>query len=276
MALLSDITSEIGFMPTGCILPFAGSIPPPGWLFCSGGAVSRLTYSKLFSFLSPSQSCNTNNSSTTVTVTSVTYLSAGMIVFGSGIPLGATVVSVGVSTVVISAAATATAIGVTLYFGGFGYGNQQTGGSTFNLPDFRGMFLRGVGGSSANDPDKTLRNAMNTGGNIGNNVGSIQGNATKKNGLGVSTAASSVTIAKDLFNHSHGYSDNANLALLDAAAGGTRYSGNASLVSTPRTTDASSLSGDATGSAAAQGITFPSGDNETRPLNAYVNYIIKT
>jgi microcystin-dependent protein len=51
---------------------------------------------------------------------------------------------------------------------------QGDGSTTFNLPDYRGRFLRGVTGVSSNDPDAALRTAMNTGGNTGNNVGSVQ------------------------------------------------------------------------------------------------------
>lgn len=52
---------------------------------------------------------------------------------------------------------------------------QGNGSTTFNLPDYRGRFLRGVDGAAGNDPDKASRTAMNTGGNTGNNVGSVQG-----------------------------------------------------------------------------------------------------
>lgn len=54
----------------------------------------------------------------------------------------------------------------------FGSGDGST---TFNVPDFRGRFLRGVDGTAGNDPDKSSRTAMNPGGNTGNNVGSVQG-----------------------------------------------------------------------------------------------------
>jgi microcystin-dependent protein len=47
-------------------------------------------------------------------------------------------------------------------------------GTTFNLPDTRGLFLRGVDGLAARDPDSASRIAINSGGNIGNNVGSFQ------------------------------------------------------------------------------------------------------
>ena len=54
------------------------------------------------------------------------------------------------------------------------------GSTTFNLPDLRGMFLRGVSGSSDNDPDKSSRTMLtNNGGNTGNNVGSYQGDAIR-------------------------------------------------------------------------------------------------
>ncbi|MFH0756870.1 MAG: tail fiber protein [Bacteroidota bacterium] len=51
---------------------------------------------------------------------------------------------------------------------------QGDGSSTFNLPDLRGMFLRGVDNGAGNDPNASDRAALNTGGNIGDNVGSYQ------------------------------------------------------------------------------------------------------
>jgi len=49
------------------------------------------------------------------------------------------------------------------------------GVTTFNLPDYRGRFLRGVDGAAGNDPDAATRTAAKTGGNVGNTVGSTQG-----------------------------------------------------------------------------------------------------
>lgn len=40
--------------PTGLISPFAGSSAPTGWLICDGSAVSRATYSSLFSVIADS------------------------------------------------------------------------------------------------------------------------------------------------------------------------------------------------------------------------------
>ena len=56
---------------------------------------------------------------------------------------------------------------------------QGDGSSTFNLPDLRGRFLRGVDGSAGNDPDANARTALYIGGNIGNNVGSYQSDELK-------------------------------------------------------------------------------------------------
>lgn len=51
----------------------------------------------------------------------------------------------------------------------------------FNVPDYRGRFLRGVDGSAGRDPDTTTsdRPAMNPGGNAGNAVGSVQADEFK-------------------------------------------------------------------------------------------------
>ncbi len=46
--------------------------------------------------------------------------------------------------------------------------------STFNLPDLRGRFVRGVDHGAGNDPDARLRKASNKGGNTDNKVGSYQ------------------------------------------------------------------------------------------------------
>ena len=57
---------------------------------------------------------------------------------------------------------------------------EGNGSSTFNLPDLRGMFLRGVSIDSGNDPDADSRIMLNNnGGNTGNNVGSYQADAIR-------------------------------------------------------------------------------------------------
>lgn len=48
------------------------------------------------------------------------------------------------------------------------------GATTFNLPDYRGRFLRVWAHGSANDPDRASRTAMATGGATGDAIGSVQ------------------------------------------------------------------------------------------------------
>lgn len=157
-----------GFLaPTGSITMYGGAAAPSGWLLCDGSAVSRTTYSALFSAISTA----------------------------------------------------------------YGIGN---GTSTFNIPDMRGMFPRGVTGASSNDPDASSRTAIN-GGNSGNNVGSVQ------------------TDQFESHTHSGTYYQ-------QTGGGGT-----------------AGVAGYGTGA----GVTGPggvpaNGGNETRPINIYVNFIIKT
>ncbi|MCP4134533.1 MAG: tail fiber protein [bacterium] len=58
---------------------------------------------------------------------------------------------------------------------GTAWGNGD-GSTTFNLPDLRGMFLRGVSDESGVDPDASERENQN-GGNTGDAVGTYQGHA---------------------------------------------------------------------------------------------------
>lgn len=104
-------------------------------------------------------------------------------------------------------------------------------GTHFNLPDFRGRFMRGVDGAAGRDPEDAARTAMNAGGNTGDAVGSIQGFATAAPTIPFTVAT-------------------------DNAAGA----------------DPASVS---LGIAAAGTIAVAGGDAETRPINAYVNFIIK-
>lgn len=264
LATLGDQTSSqaagsiSSLMPSGVILPFGGNTPPNGWLLCDGSTISRTVYADLFQAI------------------------------------------------------------------GTAHGRGD-GSTTFNLPDFRGRFMRGVDGTANRDPDKTTRTAANPGGNTGNNVGSIQNNATAKNGLSASASGSSVSGTTNI-GHSHGSSSVSGSTNIGHSHSGTSISGyvpgllrrTMAYGYTPVGTTvnrwvddynsgdtASTLSGSAggqslgtsnvalasgsaggqtlatsnvalaSGSASAQTITVADGDNETRPLNINVQYIIK-
>jgi microcystin-dependent protein len=120
----------------------------------------------------------------------------------------------------------------------FGQGNNST---TFNVPDFRGRFLRGRDGNTGRDPDRGSRTAMNTGGLAGDSVGSVQGD--------------------DLRSHTHDYGD-----IYHSEGGGT--------ITVPSNRGSGDTDGDNRGYEISR-TTASRGGHETRPVNAYVNYIIK-
>jgi len=228
-----------GIVPPGVVWAYAGATAPTGWLLCDGTTIARATYTALFAAIGTAH--------------------------GTG-----------------------------------------DGSTTFHLPDYRGRFLRGVDSAVGRDPDRASRIAANTGGNTGDNVGSVQGLATaiasgtqsgtkSTTGLanstsslsGISASASSIsgtTNGPNTVAHTHAMPTTA-LTLTGGSNLTPNNTNNASNVNTLGVNDqglgshthtfggtaaAQTISG---GTAASQSI---SGDNETRPLNANVTYIIKT
>lgn len=131
---------------------------------------------------------------------------------------------------------------------------QGDGATTFNVPDYRGRFVRGVDSGQGRDPDAGSRTAMNTGGNTGDNVGSIQADATARPNTAFTT--------DDPGDHTH------TITTTDGNFGGGTHAKRA--LDLDLSTDTTSASGAHTHSITG------GGDNETRPVNAYVNWIIKT
>jgi len=64
----------------------------------------------------------------------------------------------------------------TIIGGSFGSGDNI---KTFNVPDLRGRFVRGVDSGAGRDPDAKSRTASATGGSTGDRVGSLQGDEFK-------------------------------------------------------------------------------------------------
>ena len=133
----------------------------------------------------------------------------------------------------------------------FGQGDNTT---TFTLPDFRGRFLRGRDGSAGRDPNDTTRTAMATGGATGDNVGSIQGQMTK--------LPTSAFTTSDPGDHSHTYQCSG----IGTAANNVpeKSDGNNTIYTNETDNDGG-----------AHTHTIGGGDVETRPINIYVNYIIR-
>ncbi|MCL2327761.1 MAG: phage tail protein [Bacteroidetes bacterium] len=135
----------------------------------------------------------------------------------------------------------------------WGAGNNST---TFNIPDTRGVFLRGWSGTSGRDADAEKRTASRSGGYTGNAIGSYQNDAAPN------ITGKAKTISEDWQLGGSG----------EGAIGKENgyYSG-----VTPRSTDgqnAGAITFDASRSSAVYG---RDGANEIRPKNIYVHYIIK-
>ena len=152
-----------------------------------------------------------------------------------------------------------TAIGVA-----HGYGDNST---TFNLPDYRGRFIRGRDGAVARDPNAGTRTAANTGGNTGDAVGSVQGDVLQ----GFRTAGQ--VVISETGNPVNGQVVNVGSSVSGSAGNGI----NATFNSANNTFQGAYFNRmGVTGTITTDTVNgTPRTSSETRPLNAYVNYIIK-
>ena len=130
------------------------------------------------------------------------------------------------------------------------------GSTTFNLPDMRGEFLRGLdnmgtaAGARGKDVDGTART-----------VGQTQSQATAANGLSTTSGGS----------HTH------RLSIRGVTASGSNASGTASLMNNTPTGTAVTLNSNNTANTtgSTHSHSMQSSDTETRPANMAINYIIK-
>lgn len=150
------------------------------------------------------------------------------------------------------------------------------GSTTFALPNYAGRFLRGRANGSANDPDRASRTAAATGGSTGDAVGSVQANAAARPTTGFTGTAATGG------SHEH---------RLSAASGTLNVAIANSFVATGSANSLGTYGGSLPGgwtelragsnfngidSSHSHTVSITAGgDNETRPVNAYVNYIIK-
>ena len=127
------------------------------------------------------------------------------------------------------------------------------GSTTFNLPDYRGGFLRGWDNGAANDPDAATRTDAGDGSTTGDHVGTKQADATAR-------PTSAFTTNSD--SHSHPVASYSGTG----SHGGSQVRAQ-DLVPPDR--------GASTGSDAHSHSITGGGDNETRPTNINVMYCIK-
>lgn len=138
---------------------------------------------------------------------------------------------------------------------------QGDGSTTFNLPDYRGRFMRGVDGGIGRDPDRTSRKHPTTGATIGDVVGSTQGHSFQTH-----------THVQD----SHGHSIDGSASSSSTAPLNTTYP--RPLGATVAAAAVDNVVNDSIATnqnAVATGTHAQATANETRPVNVNVNYIIK-
>lgn len=142
-------------------------------------------------------------------------------------------------------------------FGSIGvkHGNGD-GSTTFNLPDYRGRFLRGKDFGTGRDLDAAGRTAMASGGVTGDNVGSVQADDNKSHNHPINIIDPA---------HSHAQSPIPSRGL---AAGGSNVTGGGGGEALPIIGIVANVTG----------ITANSDlvGTESRPINANVNWMIKT
>lgn len=152
-------------------------------------------------------------------------------------------------------------------FAAIGTAHGSDGDSTFNLPDYRGRFLRGVDQAAGRDPDAPTRTSMAVGGFAGDAVGSVQGDALQSHLHEDPGHSHAVTDP----GHVHAVPLGITAGYLGGSAGGADPSNGpvASAAATTGITLASTPAG--LGAPATPTRTAA----ETRPANAAVHWIIK-
>jgi microcystin-dependent protein len=142
---------------------------------------------------------------------------------------------------------------------------------TFTLPDLRGRFLRGIDGTAGNDPDANSRGAIHLGGNVGNAVGSLQEDGRRGfSGTFGGTTSTAGSHSHDILTRQDDWDE-------DDGDGSSRDPGWADDARSPVPWN----DWHATESAGSHSHSFSvnvnfTGQNETRPKNVYVTFIIKT
>lgn len=257
--------------PAGSVIAFAGATAPSGYLTCDGSAVSRATYANLFAAIGTVNGAGdasttfnlpdlrgrflrgfSNQASTDVDRATRTAAVAGTFTVGSGSTNGTSTITVG------STANLAPGMGIT--------GTNIPASSVVRAILTSTTFTLGNLANSANV------NATGTSSGItftvnnspsGNYTGSVQNDATK-----LPTTAFTMTTGTESADHTH---------LAPALGiGNAAYDGSGRVAGAGGGTLISPASGGRSAAHTHSASSWGGGDSETRPLNAYVLYCIKT
>lgn len=142
---------------------------------------------------------------------------------------------------------------------GTAWGQGDNPGTTFSLPDLRGVFLRGVAQGTPTDPDRDSRTARN-GGNSGDRVGSFQGFATALPRREFATGNESTPHTHEVTNTNARTEGGNPNTFGDGDERGVTPTAAITMGPNDRPHTHNVTGG---------------GDQETRPVNVYVNYICK-
>lgn len=147
---VTPVTPTIGDGNTvGTILPWAGFVAPPNYVFTYGQAISRATYPLFLSTVTFSSNLICTSGLNVLSgLSDTSQIRVGAPVEATCVPPGTTVTAVASTAVTTSANASISTAVVGVFFP---YGNGN-GSTTFNVPEFRGTVLAGrnnMGGTSS-------------------------------------------------------------------------------------------------------------------------------
>lgn len=130
-----------GAMAVGSILPFAGLVPPSGWVYANGQALSRATYPDAFSALTIVESGQCSMGSPLITgLVDISQMRIGQPVEAICLAPGTTIASItGLNSITVTTNAT---VSIATTFRIFPWGNGDNA-TTFNVPDLRGRVPAG-------------------------------------------------------------------------------------------------------------------------------------
>lgn len=246
------MAKTLDFVPKGTVFPFAGAIAPTGYLICDGRTVSRTAYSELFSVIGTSYGSGDGSTTFNLPDYRWTFLrgaGSNISVTGSGTAASnqATFTSHGFNRTGVKArlsSGTLSGLAASTDYWVIVVNENTLAFATSKANAIAGTRAAISGANSAvivqyEDPDANSRAANTVGGNSAATVGAYQEQATKRNGLSASFPSSSS-------GFQGGSSGDAMMHRIDG------YGNNSST-----------------------GVNVTSSDNETRPSNISVNYIIK-